>query len=76
MASKIQENTHGVEGLEIGLKKQVKQGVDNAIATSNTAVATNFGKKGAETSMSSRQRVVSRNGETTIVEELVERTGK
>ena len=58
------------------LKKQIRQDVDNAIATSNTAVATNIGKKGGHTTVSSRQRVVTRNGETKVVEERVERTSE
>ena len=56
------------------LKKKVKAQIDDAVDASNTAVATNLGKKGAHTSVSSRQRVVQRNGKTTRVEERIERS--
>lgn len=57
------------------LKNKIKERVDDAVDASNTAVATNTGKKGAHTSVSSRQRVVQRNGKTTRVEERIERRG-
>ena len=56
------------------LKKKVKAHIDDAVDASNTAVATNVGRKGAHTSVSSRQRVVQRNGRTTRVEERIERS--
>ena len=55
------------------LKNKIKGRVDDAVDASNTAVATNTGKKGAHTSVTSRQRVVQRNGKTTRVEERIER---
>ena len=55
------------------LKTKIKEHVDDAIHASNTAVATNVRKKGAHTSVTSRQRVVQRDGKTTTVEERVER---
>lgn len=57
------------------LKKKVKAHIDDAVDASNTAVATNTGKKGTHSSVTSRQRVVQRNGKTTRVEERVERSG-
>ena len=55
------------------LKKRIKEQVDDAVVTSNTAIASNIGKKGGHTSVSSRQRVVHRDGVTTTVEERTER---
>ena len=54
------------------LKEAIEETIDRATDSSNVAVAANVGKKGAHTSVSSRQRVVQRDGKTTI-EEQVER---
>ena len=57
------------------LKQRIKKGVDDAVSTSNTAVASNIGKKGGgRTSVSSRQRVVHKDGRTTMYEERTERS--
>ena len=56
------------------LKQRIKKGVDDAVSTSNTAVASNIGKKGGRTSVSSRQRVVHKDGRTTTYEERTERS--
>jgi hypothetical protein len=54
------------------LKRSIKEKVADAVDATNSAVATNVGKKGAHTSVTSRQRVVQRNGETTVTEERTE----
>ena len=56
------------------LKATIKKHVDDAVDTSNVVVAANVGKKGTHTSVSSRQRVVQRDGKTTRFEERVERS--
>lgn len=54
------------------LKRSIKEKVGDAVDATNSAVATNVGKKGTHTSVTSRQRVVQRNGETTVTEERTE----
>ena len=48
------------------LKKKIKESVDHS---SNVAAAVNVGSKGQRTSISSRQRVVHKDGVTTTVTE-------
>jgi hypothetical protein len=55
------------------LKKEIRDRVDDAVSASNTAIATNIGKGGTRTSVTSRQRVVQRDGKTTKYEERIER---
>jgi hypothetical protein len=57
------------------LKRNIQERAEDAVEAANTAVATNVGKRGAHTSVSSRQRVVQRDGKTTRVEERVRREG-
>jgi len=54
------------------LKTKIKEHIEGAVDASNTAVASNVGKKGSRTSVSSRQRVVQRDGRTTTVTERTE----
>ena len=55
------------------LKEEFERRADEALDATNVAAATNVGKKGNHTTVSSRQRVVQRNGKTVRVEERVER---
>lgn len=56
------------------LKAKIEKHVGDAVDASNTAVATNVGKTGAHASVTSRQRVVQRDGQTTRVTERTERS--
>ena len=56
------------------LKEHIKKHAADALDATNIATATNVGKPGSRTTVRSRQRVVQRNGETTHVEERVERS--
>ena len=55
------------------LKNKIKDQVDDAVSNANIAAAVNIGRSGTCTSVSSRQRVVQRDGETLVEEERVER---
>ncbi len=55
------------------LKKKLKEHASDAVDTANSAVAGNVGRSGTRASVSSRQRVVQRDGKTVRVEERVER---
>lgn len=54
------------------LKDDLKKGIKNKVSSVNKAVATNVGGEG-HTSVSSYQRVVHKDGKTTVVEERTER---
>ncbi len=55
------------------LKRKLKEQASDAVDAANTAVASNAGRNGTRASVSSRQRVVQRDGKTVRVEERVER---
>jgi hypothetical protein len=57
------------------LRDELKARIEDAVATSsNVASSINIGQKGSHTSVSSRQRVVHRDGVTTTVTERREDT--
>ena len=56
------------------LKETLKKHATDAVDAANVASATNVSKKGTHTCVSSRQRVVQRNGETIKVDERMERS--